>query len=100
MSATRRLLSPLLAALALEVDYAPPQSSPWCAEAQRVLAKLPPADAPRLSIHTDYLNESHPFEHTRVHCNRRGSRTLCRRRDPSLCNRHGRRRPDRWVEEP
>jgi len=67
MATTRGMLAPLLGAIALEVDYAAPQRAPWCEKAQAVLAQLPAADAARLTVHSDYLNESHPFEHSRVH---------------------------------
>ena len=73
MAKTRRLLAPLLAALALEVDHTAPARSPWCEAAQHALAGLAAADDARLSVHAGYLNGSHEFEHSRVRYSTSGS---------------------------
>ncbi|KAH8098445.1 hypothetical protein JL720_1388 [Aureococcus anophagefferens] len=58
---TRALLAPLHEAMALERDG---ETSPWCEEAQRVLAG--PAVAPDLDVAAPYLEGAGDFEHSRV----------------------------------
>ena len=58
---TRALLAPLHEAMALERDG---ETSPWCEEAQRVLAG--PAVAPDLDVAAPYFEGAGDFEHSRV----------------------------------
>jgi len=67
MASTRKLLSPLLAGIALEADFSAPQSAPWCEVAQRRIAGLSAGDDDRLFLISEYLNVSKEFEHSHVH---------------------------------